>query len=78
MYQSLRVAKVLLSNLYIYCEIRSFQRLIAKSKRASNYLLHVIHVSRRTYVLTVFPQIRSAGIIFFQGLQMRVLLERGY
>ena len=28
--------------------------------------------------ITVFPQIRSAGIIFFQGLQMRVLLERGY
>ena len=28
--------------------------------------------------IIVFPQIRSAGIIFFQGLQMRVLLERGY
>ena len=27
---------------------------------------------------TVFPQIRPAGIIFLQGLQMRVLLERGY
>ena len=26
---------------------------------------------------TVFPQIRP-GIIFLQGLQMRVLLERGY
>ena len=27
---------------------------------------------------TVFPHIRPAGIIFLQGLQMRVLLERGY
>ena len=27
---------------------------------------------------TVFPQIGPAGIIFLQGLQMRVLLERGY
>ena len=29
-------------------------------------------------VITVFPQIRPAGIIFLQGLQLRVLLERGY
>ena len=27
---------------------------------------------------TVFPHLRPAGIIFFQGLQLRVLLERGY
>ena len=27
---------------------------------------------------TVFPQIRPAGINFLQGLQLRVLLERGY
>ena len=27
---------------------------------------------------TVFPQIRPAGIIFLLGLQLRVLLERGY
>ena len=27
---------------------------------------------------TVFPQIRPAGIIFLQGLQLRVLLECGY
>ena len=27
---------------------------------------------------TVFPQVRPAGIIFLSGLQLRVLLERGY
>ena len=27
---------------------------------------------------TVFPQIRPAGIIFLLGLELRVLLERGY
>ena len=27
---------------------------------------------------TVFPQIRPAGIIFLQGLQLRVLLECGH
>ena len=27
---------------------------------------------------TVFPQIRPAGIIFLQGLQLRVLLEWGH
>ena len=27
---------------------------------------------------TIFPHIRPAGIIFLQGLQLRVLLERGY
>ena len=27
---------------------------------------------------TVFPHIRPVGIIFFQGLQLQVLLERGY
>ena len=27
---------------------------------------------------TVFPQIRPAGIIFLLGVQLRVLLERGY
>ena len=29
-------------------------------------------------MLTVFPHIRPAGIIFLQGLQLRALLERGY
>ena len=29
-------------------------------------------------ISTVFPQIRPAGIIFLQPLQLRVLLERGY
>ena len=29
-------------------------------------------------VVTVFPHIRPAGIIFLQGLQLRVLLECGY
>ena len=29
-------------------------------------------------IITVFPHIRPAGIIFLYGLQMRVLLERGY
>ena len=34
---------------------------------------------RKLYVpYTVFPHIRPAGIIFLQGLQLRVLLERGY
>ena len=31
-----------------------------------------------TNTLTVFPQIRPAGIIFLLGVQLRVLLERGY
>ena len=30
------------------------------------------------YVHTVFPQIRPAGIIFLQCLQLRVLLECGH
>jgi hypothetical protein len=30
------------------------------------------------YMYTVFPHIRPAGIIFLQGLQLRVLLECGY
>ena len=29
-------------------------------------------------ICTVFPLIRPAGINFFQGLQLQVLLERGY
>ena len=32
-------------------------------------------MSNPAVVLTVFPHIRPAGIIFSQGLQLRVLLE---
>ena len=31
-----------------------------------------------SFKATVFPPIRPAGIIFLQGLQLRVSLERGY
>ena len=31
-----------------------------------------------TVINTVFPQIRPAGVIFLQGIQLRVLLECGH
>ena len=37
-----------------------------------------INTTNTPALSTVFPHIRPAGIIFLQGLQLRVLLERGY
>ena len=53
-----------ISNLYIQSQIIS-------------NIFYEFH-SFYSLLYTVFPHIRPAGIILIQGLQLRVLLERGY
>ena len=41
-------------------------------------VIWVVKLPREGDKITVFPHIRPAGIIIFQGLQLRVLLECGH
>ena len=54
-----------------------FERACKDHLKVRPYFLAII-CSAVIVLHTVFPQIRPAGIIFLQGLQLRVLLECGY
>ena len=52
---------------------------MAKPRRVLLFASHLqIVLGQEMKQTTVFPHIRPAGIIFLQGFQLRVLLERGY
>jgi hypothetical protein len=54
----------------------TYQGVLSTIRVQRTFLLSYKGCNRREH--TVFPHIRSGGINFFQGLQIWVLLERGY